>query len=94
MKYLILHVKKKYFDQIRNEEKSFEYRLQTKYWKKRLVGRRYAGIKIYCGYPKSTDGYRILLRKWVGYGLLQTITHEHFGPEPVDVFSIPVCIRK
>jgi hypothetical protein len=87
---LILHVKKCYFDQIKNGTKHFEYRLRTDYWKKRLSGRdrEYSGVQIHCGYPKKTDESRIIRRPWRGYYWLANFTHEHFGDKPVSVYAI------
>lgn len=84
---LILHVKGKYFDQIKAGTKPFEYRLQTEYWRKRLVGREYDRVIIYLGYPASNDADRMIPFPWRGYEE-QTITHEHFGTGPVLVFAI------
>tara|TARA_R110002124_G_scaffold80776_4_gene213544 strand:+ start:1046 stop:1327 length:282 start_codon:yes stop_codon:yes gene_type:complete len=86
---LHLPLKTVYFHQIKSGSKIFEYRLQTEYWKKRLVGREYDEIHIKLGYPKKGDQERILIRTWEGI-LNQTIQHEHFGSEEVNVFAIKV----
>jgi hypothetical protein len=41
------------------------------------------------GYPKRDDSARTLIRPWAGFSL-KTITHPHFGAEPVQVFAITV----
>lgn len=41
------------------------------------------------GYPKRDDTERRPIRPWRGYRVT-TITHPHFGPEPVQVFAIDV----
>lgn len=86
---LILHLKGEYFDQIERGEKPEEYRLQTPYWQKRLVGREYKRVLIYRGYPKRGDHSRRIVKPWRGY-IDRTITHPHFGPDPVKVFAILV----
>lgn len=87
----ILHlpVKGVYFHQIKNGAKLREYRLQTNYWRKRLVGREYDEIHIKLGYPTSDDLDRIEVRPWRGFEE-QVIRHEHFGNERVSVFAIRV----
>lgn len=87
----ILHLPLKavYFHEIKSGTKKLEYRLRTKYWKERLVGREYDEVHIKLGYPKSDDHERIVIRPWNGY-LKQSIQHEHFGNEAVNVFAIKV----
>jgi hypothetical protein len=86
---LILPVKRIYFEQMREGTKSDEFRLVTPYWTKRLVGRSYDRVIVTLGYPKADDAERRLVRPWRGFKR-QTITHEHFGPQPVEVFAIHV----
>lgn len=86
---LHLNLKAGYFQQIRDDEKREEYRLNSDYWKKRLEGRCYGRIIIKKGYPKTGDTERTLIRKWDGYTIKQ-ITHPHFGNGPVNVFAIDV----
>ena len=50
---LQLAVNGKYFDQIKNGEKTEEYRLFNVYWKKRLINRTYDRLIITRGYPLS-----------------------------------------
>jgi len=78
-----------YFDQIKNGEKLEEYRLVTPYWIKRLEGRSYDRIVLTRGYPPRDDMERRLEMPWRGLRRM-TITHPHFGPEPVEVFAIKV----
>lgn len=66
----------------------FEYRLRAK-WEKRLAGKEFAFIHIKLGYPQRGDTSRIVTRPWRGYEI-QTITHPHFGPDPVEVLAIRV----
>lgn len=78
-----------YFDQIKAGTKLREYRLVTPFWSKRLVARRYRQIVLTKGYPKADDHKRRLVLPWRGY-IIETITHPHFGADPVEVFSINV----
>lgn len=86
---LILHLKGVYFDEIAAGEKNEEYRLITPHWSKRLVGRQYKRVILYSGYPSRDDLSRRIIRPWRGY-IERTITHPHFGPDPVKVFAILV----
>ena len=86
---LHLSVQGQYFHAIRNGTKHEEYRLVTPYWTKRLVGRTYTSINIAWGYPEREDTSRRIVRPWRGF-TIQTITHPHFGPDPVEVFAIDV----
>ncbi|HET8729764.1 MAG TPA: ASCH domain-containing protein [Moraxellaceae bacterium] len=90
---LILPVKRCYFEQMRDGTKAFEYRLRNAYWQKRLMvgalGRHYDRLIITLGYPKADDTERRLVMPYRGFEY-QTITHEHFGPQPVEVFAIKV----
>ncbi len=86
---LHLSLKGEYFEQIVTGDKPEEYRLATPYWRKRLEGRSYGRVIVKRGYPKADDQSRISLRKWQG-AALKVITHQHFGPEPVEVFAIDV----
>ena len=78
-----------YYDQIKLGTKDEEYRLVNPYWRKRLEGREYGKITLTRGYPKREDKSRRISRPWLGYRKT-TITHPHFGPEPVEVYAIRV----
>jgi hypothetical protein len=84
---LTLPLKSEYFDAIKSGEKCEEYRLVNEYWTKRLVGRHYGRIVLTKGYPKADDHERRLIKPWRGY-VERTITHPHFGAEPMRVFAI------
>ena len=86
---LTLRVKGEYFDAIKSGEKTFEYRLVTGYWARRIIGRDYKNVIVTKGYPKRDDTSRIMKFPWRGY-TNETITHPHFGDKPVKVFSIRV----
>ena len=91
MKTLILPVKRKWFDLIKSGEKKFEFRLQNDYWERRLLGSRdrYGMIVVTLGYPKKTDASKRLVFKYKGW-MEQKIISSEFGPNPVDVFAIPL----
>lgn len=87
---LTLVLKSEYFEAIKAGQKLEEYRLIKDYWAKRLEGRNYAGIVLTKGYPPASDLDSRLVRLWRGY-TIKTITHEHFGPDPVRVYAIDVA---
>lgn len=84
---LQLALKGEYFDDIKNGNKIFEFRLVNEYWTKRLVGKSYDKLIITKGYPAKEDTERKMIFDYVGYEL-QKITHKHFGNEEVKVFAI------
>lgn len=87
---LVLPLKREYFEQIKSGEKWFEYRLRNEYWRKRLEGHgAYDRVILTLGYPKRDDESRRIERPWRGFKKT-TITHPHFGPEPVQVYAIDV----
>lgn len=98
MAILQLALKGEYFDAIRDGTKTEEYRLANAYWKKRLIvgGERgilhwsFDGIVLTKGYPRRDDLSRRLELPWRGF-TRKTITHPHFGPDPVEVFAIKVA---
>lgn len=87
----ILHLplKREYFEAIRDGAKPEEYRLCTPHWRKRLEGREYDRIVLTLGYPSKADAERRIERPWRGF-TVKTITHPHFGQEPVHVYAIYV----
>lgn len=87
MKTLTLPLNGVYFDQIQAGTKLEEYRLTTPFWSRRMHD--YDRIVLTRGYPKADDHSRRLVLPWRGYKR-KTITHPHFGPEPVEVFAIDV----
>lgn len=92
MKNLVLHVRACYFAAMLNGTKPEEFRKANDYWRKRLEGRDYGSIFIYCGYPKKGDSSKLLIIPYAGY-TVRTITHEHFGADPVEVFAIRVNLK-
>lgn len=91
MRILHLNLKAEYFDAIKAGTKLFEYRRRTPFWKKIIEDKEFDQVHVKCGYPKRDDGDRILVRKWKGY-YIETITHPHFGPDPIEVYAIRVDI--
>jgi len=89
MKTLTLHIKRKWFEQIRDGIKTVEFRRCSNYWTKRLDGLEYDVIHLYCGYPKRGDVSRLLARKWNGC-VKTKIQHPEFGNYQVDVYAIDV----
>lgn len=90
MRILRLNLKRKWWEQIRDGEKTVELRLATDYWRKRLVGQVYDEIHLCLGYPKAGDVDKVLRRKWRMIAK-ETVIHPEFGPNPVDVFVIDVA---
>lgn len=86
---LILPVKGIYFEQIKAGTKTEEFRLANDYWRRRLEGKSFARVVVTLGYPEARDHSRRLVFPWRGL-TEKTITHEHFGQEPVQVFAIRV----
>jgi hypothetical protein len=80
-----------YFDAMKSGEKTEEYRLVNAYWSRRLIGRDYDRLIITRGYPRKDDNDRRLVMPYEGYEI-KTITHKHFGPDPVKVYAIKITI--
>lgn len=89
MRTLHLPLKREYFEAIRDGTKFEEYRLCTQHWGKRLQRQPFDQVLLTLGYPARDDHARRLVLPWRGY-TIKTITHPHFGPEPVEVFAINV----
>jgi hypothetical protein len=88
---LQLAVKGEYFDAMKRGEKTEEYRLVNAYWGNRIYGRDYDRLIITRGYPRKDDASKRIDIPYDGYEI-KTITHPHFGLEPVKVFAIVVKI--
>ena len=89
MRVLTIPVKGVYFDAIVDGSKPEEFRLVTPYWAKRLEGRNYDAVEMTKGYPPAGDSSRRAKRQWRGFHR-KTITHPHFGADPVEVYAIDV----
>lgn len=90
---LVLPVKAVYFDAVRDGTKLEEYRLRNDYWAKRLEGRSYDNVILTKGYPKKDDLSRRITVPWRGFRKI-TLTHEHFGRDPVNVYAIRVSDKE
>ncbi|GKV89306.1 ASCH domain-containing protein [Pectobacterium carotovorum] len=94
---LQLAVNGEYFDAMKRGEKTEEYRLCNPYWFKRLVRnstgepKNFDRLIITRGYPRKDDADRRIDIPYDGFEI-KTITHKHFGAEPVKVFAIKVNI--
>lgn len=87
MKILHLHLKKEFFNDIKNGNKPFEYRLKNDYWDKRLFYKDYDEIHFHCGYPKKGDTKKTIKRVYIGYRI-EEIYHPHFGKGLHTVYAI------
>jgi len=86
---LQLAVNGEYFDAMKRGEKVEEFRLVNPYWGRRLFRRDYDRLVITRGYPKREDTSRRIDIAYDGFEI-KTITHKHFGSDPVKVFAIKV----
>lgn len=91
VKPLVLHLKREYWEAIRDGTKTQEYRKRTAYWIRRLRDKEFSEVVLLLGYPKTGDESRTLRRRWKGFKVA-TITHPHFGRR-VGVFAIDVSER-
>ncbi|HHT2832376.1 TPA: ASCH domain-containing protein [Klebsiella aerogenes] len=89
---LQLAINGEYFDAMKRGEKTEEYRLVNSYWYRRILARKYDRLIITRGYPKKDDASRRIDIPYCGYEI-KTITHKHFGDQPVKVFAIKVNIE-
>lgn len=95
MKLLRLPLKEEYFRAIESGEKTEEFRLFNRYWRKRLIDledgspNHFDGIVLTLGYPKADDLSKRIERPWHGFEI-KRITHPLFGKLPVRVFAIKV----
>jgi hypothetical protein len=86
MKNLVLHLKSCYFREVASGAKQIEYRLANAYWNKQIVGQQYDRVVIWNAF-KPYNSETVIVFPWRGYERT-VITHEHFGPDPVEVFAI------
>ena len=89
---LVLPLKAEYFNAIKDGTKTEEFRLRTPFWRKRLEGKTFDRVVLTLGYPGRDDAERRIVRPWGGMRET-TITHPHFGAEPVDV-DFNTCERQ
>lgn len=84
-KILHLHVKKKYWEQVRDKQKFEEYRNFDLKLMSRLL-RGYDLIYYHLGYPSKKQKDKTLVFQWDGF-IDKKITHELFGKN-AHVFAI------
>jgi len=90
---LTLHLKGKWWEQIRDGEKHNELRRCDVPQNKRSLEnsdgtlREYDEVHLWIGYPPKAETHKLLIRGFGGV-TKTVITHEHFGPDPVEVFDI------
>lgn len=84
---LHLHVKAKYFNEIKVGEKTEEYRLFNLYWCSRIDLRTYDEVHILQGYPRKDDYSKRIVFPWQGYEI-KDIIHPEFGVNSVSVYAI------
>lgn len=89
---LVLPLKAEYFNAVKAGTKPEEFRLRTPFWRKRLEGKTFERVVLTLGYPSRNDTERRLVLPWRGLRET-TITHPHFGPEPVEVYAINVLVN-
>lgn len=90
---LTLHLKARYWNQIKAGAKEREFRLFSDYWRTRLIGKCFDEIHLIAGYPSKEDTPEKTIRcKWAGYEITN-LQHEEFGEKPVRVFAIDVSER-
>lgn len=88
-KILHINLKSKYFYEIKNGIKAFEYRLKNDYWSKRLINKDYDEVYFKLGYPKTDEPNKIIIAKYEGFEI-QKIKHELFGDKEVEVYAIRI----
>lgn len=76
---LHLHVTFFYFEQIVFGDKEEEYRIVEK-WRKAVEGKEYDILRIWRGYTSEAIDFPYRAPT------IRTMTHEHFGAEPVTVY--------
>lgn len=85
---LRLHIKDKWWQQIKSGEKEDELRLVNDYWRKRLVDREYDEIHLIRGYPSKKDVEKWTIKRKYNGWIQMDVRHEEFGNEKVKVFVI------
>ena len=86
-KTLILPLRHKWFEQIRDGVKPFEFRLRNDYWTKKLVGKHYDTVVFTLGYPPKADASRRSEAPYRGY-VETTVTSPEWDNQPREVFAI------
>jgi len=91
MKIIHLHVKREYWQQVKDKKKVKEYRIIKPYWTKRLkkLIPNHDLIYYYKGYPRVRNKGNCMVFRYKGY-VEEIIKHKEFGDKPVNVYSIYV----
>jgi hypothetical protein len=87
LRVLTLHLKRKWWEQIKAGTKTEELRQATAYNVKLIGHGQFDVIAILLGYPKKTDASRRLEFYWKGY-TMKSVIHEEFGAFPREVIAI------
>jgi hypothetical protein len=90
---LRLHMKAKYWHEIKAGRKPFEYRLANDYWESRLRGAPYDEVHVLLGYPKNGDESKLIRCKWIDYPRQERLVHPEWENKPVMVYAIDVTQR-
>ena len=86
-KILHLHVKAKYFNEIKSGIKAEEYRLFNSYWCNRLDFKTFDEVHILSGYPKKDDLSKRIIFPWMGYEM-KKMKHPEFSKEYCGSYEI------
>lgn len=91
---LILHVKKIWFEWIKEGRKPFEYREVKPYWTKRLK-KKYDRVIIVMGYPKVMDDTNSIIFPWNGFLVGSLKKDMNFYNQTVDTLNLDsddICV--
>jgi len=86
---LVLHLKEKYFEEIKAGTKTEEYRWLKDFWTKRLKGKTYDRVVIVRAWKPMSDPNNVLYFPWNGYEK-KIVDHPEFDGFPVTVYVIPL----
>jgi ASC-1-like (ASCH) protein len=86
---LILHLKDRYFEEIKAGTKTEEYRLPKDYWRKRLEGKTFERVVVIKRYPSKLEmsSENVMYFPWNGVEK-KIINHPEFGDRLVEVYAI------
>ena len=87
LRVLTLHLKRKWWEQIKSGAKTEELRQATAYNVKLIGHGQFDIVAVLLGYPKRTDASRRMEFYWRGYQM-KTVIHEEFGAFPREVIAI------
>lgn len=90
---LTLRLKEGWWRQIQQGLKQEELRLDTPFFRKQLIGRKYDEIHLWLGYPPKTETSKRMRFAWRGVSERKQVKHPHFGPQPVDLLAIDLSAR-